>query len=199
MKDGQFDTASGDAIGELMEKFHAMKTHTSLFARPLLVALAFGVTSVASFADDAAVARADKSFITDAYEDGLAEVKMGEMGQAKSANADVKAFAAHMVTDHGKANAELKALADSKKVTVPSDVTMVAKGKAKLMDAKSGADFDKEYADAMVKDHKKAVADFEKAAKEAKDPDVKAFAAKTLPTLKAHLSMAEELQKKVGK
>ena len=51
----------------------------------------------------------------------------------------------------------------------------------------------------MNVDHKKAVKAFEKAANEAKDADVKAFAAKTLPTLKEHLSMAEDLQKKVGK
>jgi putative membrane protein len=148
---------------------------------------------------DAAVDRSDKEFIKDSYEDGLAEVKKGEMAQAKSANADVKAFGAHMVTDHGKANAELKALADTKKVEVPTDVTSVAKGKAKLLDAKSGADFDKAFADAMVADHKKAVKAFEKALTQAKDADVKAFATKTLPTLKMHLSMAEELQKKVGK
>jgi putative membrane protein len=76
---------------------------------------------------------------------------------------------------------------------------MVAKGKAKLLDHKTGADFDKAFAEDMVSDHKKAVAAFEKAANNSKDPDVKAFAAKTLPTLKMHLSMAEDLQQKVGK
>ena len=165
---------------------------TSSFLTSLLASL-----SISALAAD--VERSDKSFITNAYEDGLAEVKLGEMAKGKSANADVKAFGEHMATDHGKANAELKALADSKKVAVASDVTMVAKGKAKLLDAKSGADFDKAYAEGMVNDHKKAVALFEKNANEAKDAEVKAFAAKTLPTLKAHLSMAEELQKKVGK
>ncbi|MEA3207609.1 MAG: putative rane protein [Chthoniobacter sp.] len=164
-----------------------------------LTALALAVTTTCAYAADAAVERPDKSFITNAYEDGLAEVKLGEMAQGKSGNADVKAFGGHMATDHGKASAELKALADSKKVEVATDVTMVAKGKAKLLDAKSGADFDKAYAEAMVTDHKKAVKAFEKASNEAKDADVKAFAAKTLPTLTSHLSMAEELQKKVGK
>jgi putative membrane protein len=157
--------------------------------------LAFGSSLLAA---DAAVDHNDKSFIKNAYEDGLAEVKLGEMGQAKTGNAEVKAFATQMVTDHGKANTELKTLADSKKVEVATDVTTVAKAKAKLLDAKTGADFDKAFAEAMLKDHKSAVSAFEKAANEAKDADVKAFAAKTLPTLKHHLSMAEALNKKVG-
>jgi putative membrane protein len=165
---------------------------------------ALAVCAMASFTmpsagADAAVDSADKSFIQNAYEGGLAEVKMGEMAQAKTGNAEVKAFAAHMVTDHSKANTELKTLADSKKVEVATDITTMAKAKSKLLDMKTGADFDKAYAEAMVKDHKDTVALFEKTANEAKDPDVKNWATQTLPTLKMHLSMAEELNKKVAK
>lgn len=140
-----------------------------------------------------------KSFLQNAYEDGLAEVKLGELGLAKTANAEVKAFAQHMVDDHSKANSELKTISDSKNVTVSSEPTMMARAKSKMMDAKSGADFDKAFAEAMVEDHKKAVDAFEKASNEAGDADVKAFAAKTLPTLKNHLTMAEELKAKIGK
>jgi putative membrane protein len=171
---------------------------TSLLPRAFagfIVALAAGH----ALADNAAVDSSDKSFLQNAYEDGLAEVKMGELGQSKSANAEVKAFAAQMVADHGAANGEIKTLSDNKKVSLSTDPSLVAQGKAKLLDARSGASFDKAFADDMVNDHKKAVANFEKAANEAKDPDVKAFAAKTLPTLRHHLSMAEELQSKVGK
>ncbi|HEY2342627.1 MAG TPA: DUF4142 domain-containing protein [Chthoniobacteraceae bacterium] len=155
------------------------------------------------FAGGAALAadlsRSDASFIKSAYQDGLGEVKLGEMGQSKTANADVKAFASQMVTDHTAANTELKGLADSKKVDLPSDPTLVEQGKEKLLDAKTGADFDKAFADKMVSDHKSAVSAFEKAASEAKDTDVKNLAAKILPTLKSHLSMAESLKNKVGK
>ena len=155
--------------------------------------------SVTARAADAGIDSADKSFVKNAYEGGLAEVKMGELGLAKTANADVKAFAKKIVDDHNKANGELKTLADSKKISVASSPSMVAQGKSKMMDAKSGADFDKAYVDAMVKDHEKDIKEFEKAASDSKDADVKAFAAKTLPTLKEHLSMAQALQGKVGK
>jgi putative membrane protein len=173
-----------------------MKTFPRIF--PTFAALSLGL-SVLCFAESAAVNSSDKSFLKDAYQDGLAEVRAGEMGIRKTGNADVKAFAEHMVKDHSAANSALKVLADSKKVELPTEPSLVAQGKAKLLDAKTGADFEKGFAEAMVNDHKKAVSAFEKASNEAADADVKAFATKTLPTLKSHLSMAEELQKKVGK
>jgi len=179
-----------------------MKT-TTLALKSMRLTLAAGMLAAMTFAghvlaDDATVNSTDKSFIENAYQDGLREVQMGKLGEGKTANTDVKAFAEKMVTDHSVANGELKALAASKKVDVPADPSLLSQGRVKLLDMKSGADFDKAFVDDMVTDHKKAVDSFEKATNSA-DPDVKAFAAKTLPTLKAHLSMAEGLQNKVGK
>jgi putative membrane protein len=172
-----------------------MKTkHTSLLAAAAV--LLFGAQS---FAADVAVNSSDKSFLTNAYESGLAEIEAGQMGVRKTGNADLKAFAEHMVTDHSAANAELKSLADTKNVEVPTTPSLLAQGKSKLLDHKTGADFDKAFAEAMVNDHKKAVEAFEKAANDATDTDVKNFATQKLPTLKSHLSMAEELQNKIGK
>jgi putative membrane protein len=184
-------------LNKIMKNTHSLFTHSrlSLAAALLIGAFAAGTT----LADDATIKKADKSFIKSAYQDGLAEIKMGELGQSKSASADVKAFAAQMVTDHSAANTELKTLADSKKVEVATEPGLVAQGKAKLLDAKTGADFDKAFAADMVADHKKAVAAFEKETSNSDDQDVKAFAVKTLPTLKSHLSMAQDLQNKVGK
>jgi len=140
-----------------------------------------------------------KSFIKDAYQDGLAEIKMGELGVGKTANPEVKNFAQRMIDDHTAANTELKSMADLKSVEVASGPSLMAQGKTKLLDTKSGGDFDKAFVNDMVSDHEKAVKSFEKAATESSDPDVKAFANKTLPTLKSHLSMAQELQQKIGK
>lgn len=176
---------------------------TTFGMKQMRLTLAAGMLAAVSFAgpvlaDDATVNSTDKSFIENAYQDGLREIQMGKLGEGKTANTDVKAFATEMVTDHSMANTELKALADSKKVEVPTDPSLLSQGRVKLLDMKSSADFDKAFVDDMVSDHKKAVDAFEKATNSA-DPDVKAFATKTLPTLKAHLSMAEGLQGKVGK
>ena len=136
----------------------------------------------------------DAAFVKNAAADGVAEVKLGELARDKAENPAVKEFGAMMATDHGKANEELAAIATAKGIEVPSELD----GKHKSLHAKlsklSGAEFDKEYSSEMVKAHKKAVSDFEKASKSAKDPEVKAFAEKTLPTLKHHLEKAQSLQ-----
>jgi putative membrane protein len=140
---------------------------------------------------------ADSDFMMKAAQGGLAEVDMGNMASSKATNADVKKFGDHMVTDHSKANEELKQLAATKGVTLPTTVSDEEKKDMDAMTAKEGKEFDKAYIDDMVKDHEKDVAEFEKASKEAKDADLKAWATKTLPTLKKHLEMAKDAQKKV--
>src|SRR5205823_47203 len=135
-----------------------MKTfHSSCITVSLLAALAL-FAPASSRADD--LTHSDKSFLKNAYEDGLAEVNMGEMALRKTASADVKAFAERIATDHNAANKEMKSLADSKKVTLATDITTMAAAKAKLLDAKTGADFDKAFASAAVSDHKKAIKAF---------------------------------------
>ncbi len=131
----------------------------------------------------------DKSFMQEAAKDGMMEVEMGKMGQKQAKNAEVKKFATRMVTDHSKANTQLQALAKKKGVTLD-------KAEHK-MDKMDDATFDKDYMDQMVKDHEKDVKAFEEIAKDGSDADVKAWASKTLPTLKKHLEMAKEIQGKL--
>jgi putative membrane protein len=131
----------------------------------------------------------DKDFMQTAAKDGMMEVEMGKMGQKQAKNAEVKKFATRMVTDHSKANAQLKALAKKKGVTLDTS----APKEHKIDDA----NFDKEYMDQMVEDHEKDVKAFEEEAKDGSDPDVKAWANKTLPTLKKHLELAKQIQGKL--
>lgn len=131
----------------------------------------------------------DKQFIQDAAKDGMMEVEMGKMGQKQAKNAEVKKFASRMVTDHSKANNQLKALAKKKGVTLDEA--------AHKMDKMDDATFDKDYMDQMVKDHEKDVKEFEEIAKEGSDADVKAWANRTLPTLKKHLELAKQIQGKL--
>ncbi|HJW94502.1 MAG TPA: DUF4142 domain-containing protein [Thermoanaerobaculia bacterium] len=157
-----------------------------------------GTTSTAATgATTSSMDPADNDFMTKAAQGGMSEVNMGNMASSKATNADVKKFGDRMVTDHSKANDELKQLAATKGVTLPTDVNDEQKKTMDEMTSKSGKDFDKAYMDDMVKDHEKDVAEFEKASKSAKDADLKAWAAKTLPTLQDHLKMAKDTQKKV--
>jgi putative membrane protein len=139
----------------------------------------------------------DQTFLTKAAQGGMAEVDLGSLAAQSAAAADVKAFGSQMVTDHSKANDELKQLAAQKGFTPPAEPNQEQKDLKAKLSAKSGKDFDKEYMKAMVDDHEKDVKEFEKAAASASDPDVKAWAAKTLPTLRHHLEMAKGTEKKV--
>ena len=144
-----------------------------------------------------ALSDADKEFVIKAAQGGLAEVAMGQMASEKAGNAAVKAFGQRMVTDHGKAGQELTALANTKGLAMPSDPGEKHKEAADHVAGLSGAAFDRMYMKHMVEDHEMDVKEFEKAAQSAQDADLKAWAAKTLPTLQDHLRQAKETQAKV--
>ena len=140
---------------------------------------------------------ADKTFVSEAGMGGLAEVQMGNLALAKSENADVKAFAQRMVTDHGKANAELAQLATVKGLALAAELAGKHQQAYEHLNGLGGAEFDKAYMQHMVEDHVEDVAKFEQASTTATDADVKAFAAKTLPVLKEHLAQAQATAGKV--
>lgn len=147
---------------------------------------------------DSVVTGGDLAFMNDAAPGGMAEVELGKLAVSKSTNADVKAFAQKMIDDHSKAGDELKALAAQKKVTLSLELLPAHKQLMEKLSKSSGADFDKAYVMAMVEAHEKDVAAFENVSKTAADADVKAFATKTLPTLKMHLEMIKNLADKMG-
>jgi putative membrane protein len=161
-----------------------------------LIPILLAVSTVAFAADK--VSHGDKEFFDKAAAGGMFEVEVGKLAESKAKNADVKAFGATLVKDHGAANDELKALAQKKNVTLPS---ALPKAEQKQLDKLSKAkDFDKDFIEHVgLQDHKKDISLFEKTSKGSKDADVKAFASKTLPTLRQHHDKAEELSKAVKK
>jgi putative membrane protein len=103
------------------------------------------------------------------------------------------------VTDHGKANDELKSIATAKGITIPDKLDSKHQAIVDKMNGMSVADFDKAYVNAMVKAHKKDDMLFTKEASSGDDADIKAFASKTDETVKMHLSMIEDIQSKMTK
>ena len=161
----------------------------------LIAALAAGAATLAMAADP--VARADKEFFNKAAAGGMFEVEAGKLAESRGKAAGVKEFGSMLVKDHGAANEELKALADKKGVKLPS--ALPAEHRKTLDKLAKSKKFDQDFIrEVGLKDHKKDIGLFEKTSKGAKDPDVKAFASKTLPTLKAHLGHAESLAKTKG-
>lgn len=150
-----------------------------------------------SSANTAVSGTSANEFMTEAAQGGMAEVELGRLASTKAQNASVKQFGQQMMADHTRANNELKQLAEKKNVTLPTDVGTTHKATADKLSKLSGAEFDKEYVEEMVKDHEKDVKAFQTQADSATDADVKAFAVKTLPTLKMHLEMIKSIQSKM--
>ncbi len=136
----------------------------------------------------------DAKFVTTAANDGMAEVDAGKMAQQKASNPRVKSFADMMVTDHTKAGNELAVIAKTKNITLPAAPDADAQKMADDLGKKSGKDFDKAYVKGMVEGHEKAVQLFTDASNNCKDADLKAFATKTLPTLKMHLDSIKAIK-----
>jgi len=160
-------------------------------------ALALAVSLGAHAQAPAKLSHQDKSFMKDAAEGGNAEVSGSQVALAQSSSADVKTFAQMMVDDHGKAGAELKGLAGQKGVKVSDTPSVTKKTEIKLLSERKGSSFDQHYADSIgVKAHEDTIKLFQKEVDKGSDADVKAWAAKTLPTLQHHLEAAQALKAK---
>jgi putative membrane protein len=152
-----------------------------LYSAALAMSLAF--TASAAFADD----NPDASFYKKAAEGGMAEVELGKLAQDKSPTASVKEFGAMMVTDHSAANDKLKAIAAKKNIKLPTSPSVGQMATKTKLEVLSGDSFDKSYIKGMVEDHQEDIKEFQTEAISGHDADAKAYAAATLPTLKAHL------------
>jgi putative membrane protein len=142
---------------------------------------------------DAKLSRGDKDFIEDAAKGGMFEVQSGQLAAQKGADQSVKDFGNKLVQDHGKANDELKQIAEAKGVKMPDKNDWSNRHEISKLQKLSGPAFDREFAKNEVKDHEKDIKSFEKAASKLKDPDLKSWAEKQLPALKEHLALAEKL------
>ncbi len=170
---------------------------TSLFsASTLALCAAMLFTSNSNAAPKDTLDAADVKFVKSESAAGTALVKIAELGVQKAERADVKAFAEMLVTDHTQANKDLAGLATTKGVEVSAVISPKHAEEFQKLEKATKADFDKEFLSDIVSGHKKCVSKFEEAAKDSKDSDVKGWAEKMLPTLKAHLAKAEELAAK---
>ncbi len=141
----------------------------------------------------------DEAFMKKAAQGGQAEVELGQLAKDKGANDSVKSFGQRMVDDHSKANDELKNLASQKNVTLPTALSAKDQALKDRLEKLNGRAFDRAYIQAMVKDHREDVVEFQKESTSGADTEVKAWASKTLPTLREHLHMAERDEKGGGK
>ena len=143
------------------------------------------------------VSSGDQEFLDNALLGGLVELQTSGIAVTKAQNEEVRAFAQKMISDHSKANKELKELGKEKGATLVGGTGSEEHKEMADLSKLSGAAFDKEYVKRMVAAHKKDVAVFQKQADSGTDAGLKRFAAETLPTLKMHLEMIKNIQGKL--
>jgi putative membrane protein len=142
------------------------------------------------------IAPTTADFVKEVAISDMFEIQSSQLAQNKG-NAEEKSFASQMITDHTKTSTELKGLVSSGKVQaeLPSALDSSHKSKLDKLGSESGKDFSSDYNSDQVSAHKDAVSLFERYAKGGDNADLKNWAGKTLPTLKHHLEMAQDLKK----
>ncbi len=145
---------------------------------------------------DAGKSKADATFIKKAANGGMTEVELGKIAEDKGQKQEVKDFGARMVKDHGKANDDLKSVASKMNVEVPDKVNAKHQAMIDKFSKMSAESFDAAYVKAMIKDHKKDIAEFEEAKGEVKNDDLKKFIDDTVPVMKEHLDMVQKIDVK---
>ena len=184
-----------DINSQINEPNTSMKTKsTTLFSTStiaLCAALLLAPNSNAAPKDT--LDAADVNFVKTESAAGKAELKLAELGVQKAERPDVKAFAEQLVSDHTQSHKELSALATEKGVDVSAVIDPKHAEEFQKLEKATKADFDKQFLADMISDHKKCLSKFEEAAKDSKNSDVKMWAEKMVPTLKAHLAKAKKL------
>lgn len=179
------------AVAALLAAFAVQAQNTGTQTAPAQATPAAGQTS-----STASLSRADRKLIVDMAMASMAEIESARMAQTKTQNEQIKNFAQQMIDDHTRALNEVKQLAQARGVTVPTELDRMHKAKEDRMRALSGEAFDRAYmAQAGVSDHKKVHDKLRQAQMRAKDPEVKALVARTLPIVDQHLNSAEQLHK----
>ena len=173
------------------------KMSVTLLALGAFLYLAAGAASGAE-GDKGKISGDDADFVKAAASGGMMEVQLGKLAAEKASNAQVKEFGTRMQKDHSKANDQLKKIAAKKDIKLPAELEAKHKATVNKLSKLKGEEFDREYMEAMVDDHKEDLEKFQQQADKGKDAELKKFAQDQVPILKKHLELAQQTQKKAS-
>lgn len=154
-------------------------------------ALIFSAAACISFAASSTDKIDADDFVDEVSAGSIAEIENAKLALEKSTSADVRTFAQKMITDHTAVKTELAAIASKKNLKLSTDEQLIAKAKKLALEMRDDS-FDKAYAENQVTAHENTIKLFERASI-SDDAEIAAFAKKTLPTLKEHLTLAKNL------
>jgi len=136
----------------------------------------------------------ERQFMMKAAQGGMLEVEASKLAMERASSQEVKDFAKMIHEDHTAANRKLKEIAQTNGVQLPTELDAKHKQELARLQKLQGQAFEQAYMQRMgVQDHKKDIQAFEKQAQTSKDDQLKNFAQETLPTLRKHLTRAQEI------
>ena len=132
-------------------------------------------------------------FVTNAAIGGMYEVEAGRIAAERSKNPRVRALGQTMVTDHGKANEELKPIAMAANLTVPTALDERHKGMIDNLRGATDQDFDRVYLQQQEAAHNETGMLLETYGRMGDNEALKGWAGKTLPVVRHHQEMVDQL------
>lgn len=139
----------------------------------------------------------DEAFLRDAAMDNQSEIELARLALRNASNPDVKRFAQRLIDAHNRVESDIESLTRNTAITLPPQLDIEHRQMVNRLAGLSGDDFDREFLNMMIKDHKEAIAKFEERANAEPSNAVSNFAARTLPRLREHLRTAQDIQAKL--
>ncbi len=159
---------------------------------PCLILLAAGVACTAT------LNTVDKQFLVTAAKTDMTEAHEGQMAESQASRADVKDFAKTLVDDHTASYTQLSALAAKTGVAIPKGINVAQNRTVVQLVHLKGDRFDRQFTSDEIAAYRQMLATFKREAQQGRDPDVKAYATKTIPTLQKELQLAQKCAKPMG-
>jgi putative membrane protein len=141
----------------------------------------------------------DATFVREAAIANMAEVELGRLALQNASSTEVRNFGQHMIDDHGQAQSNLEAIAVRMNLDIPDDLDQPHEQIAQQLSGLTASEFDRQFMDTMVRDHREVIAKFEARADAAPANEIQSFAIETLPKLRHHLQMATDIQGRIGR
>lgn len=166
--------------------------------RALTAAIVAAVVVLTLHGVSAAQDITDRQFMMQAAQGGMAEVELGQLATQRAATEAVRAFGQRMMVDHARANNELRRIAESEAVPLPTSIDARHQATKDRLSTLSGSAFDRAYMRDMVTHHENDIAQFEQETRQGRDAAGQAWAQQTLPTLREHLRLARTVDSQVA-
>jgi len=147
---------------------------------------------------EAALTPFDREFMANAARSGMMEVQLGNAAARSAASNEVKRFGQRVATDHSQLSQTLRRLAATLNIELPQELEPEQRNMVSRVGNLSGKAFDSEYMKMMIDDHMKDIPEFERAASQTANPEIRQYASQALPMLRDHLKMARDIAGKLG-